>query len=245
MDPEDNMEVPQEETTPEAETTAAEVPAEETTPEQAEAAPAEEAPAETTPAAEPELFELPDGRKVEAAELSTLWREHFYPEYTKKSQDLAALTRGPQQQTPEQTTDPLEDPNYIPPTYGELAAQIEQRILGGMQERQQQEAAAKQALEDNAIAQLTEVKAADPTVNEARLFQHAMKYQFTDLRLAHASMRDMDEAVKAAMTHTKESAAGRVDPVSSRPGAAAGGTLDPDSFASSVDYLRALKAQGK
>ena len=237
------MEVPQEETMPEVETTTPEVPTEETTP-TTEETPAE-TPAETTPAAEPELFELPDGRKVDAAELSTLWREHFYPEYTKKSQDLAALTRQAPQQTPAETTDPLKDPNYIPDTYDTLAAQIEQRILGGMQARQQAEAEAKQALEDNAIAQLTEVKTADPTVNEARLFQHAMKYQFTDLRLAHASMKDMDEAVKAAMTHVKQNAQDRQDPVSARPGAAAGGALDPDSFASSVDYLRALKAQGK
>ena len=235
------MEVPIEETTPEAETTAEEVETVETTPE-TEAAP--EAEAETTTATEPELFELPDGRKVDAAELSRLWHAEFMPDYTKKSQDLAALTRQPQQ-TPAETTDPLKDPNYIPPTYDELAAQIEQRILGGMQARQQAEADARTALEENAKAQLAEVIAQDPNVNQNRLFQHAMKYQFTDLRTAHASMRDMDEAVKAAMTHTKDSTAARVDPVSARPGAAAGGTLDPDSFASSVDYLRALKAQGK
>lgn len=238
------MEVPaEEETTPEAEASAEEVAQEETTP--AEEAAPEEAAAEETAATEPELYELPDGRMVDAATLSTLWRDEFYPEYTKKSQTLAELTRGGQRQTPEDTTDPLKDPNYIPPTYDELAQQIEQRILGGMQERQQREQEARQAIEDNAVAQLTEVKQIDPNVNEARLLQHAMKYQFTDLRIAHASMRDMDAAVKAAMTHTKDSAEARQDPVSARPGAAAGGTLDPDSFGSSVAYLRALKAQGK
>lgn len=244
MDPEDSLEVPTEETTPEA-PAPAEVPTEETTPAE-EAAPVEPAPAEATPAAEPELFELPDGRKVDAATLSQLWKEDFYPEFTRRSQELARLAQGAQpQQTPAAAPDPLNDPNYIPPTYAELAAQIETRILTGMQERAEQEAAAKKAIEDNAIAQLTEVKASDPTVNEARLFQHAMKYQFTDLRLAHASMRDMDAAVKAAMTHTKESAAERVDPVSTRPGAATGARLDPDAFSSSVEYMRALKASGQ
>lgn len=227
-------------------------PLEETTPEE-EAAPSETAPegettpeasAETTPAAEPELFELPDGRKVDAATLTTLWKEEFMPEFTQRSQKLAELTRGPQQ-TPEQTkTDPLKDPDYIPPTYDELAVQIEQRILGGMQERQQQEAQARQALEDNAIAQLTEVKASDPNVNEGLLFQYAMKHGFTDLRGAHGAMKERDEAVKAAMTHKAGAVEARQDPVSTKPGAT-GTPLNPDSFSSSVDYLRALKSQGK
>lgn len=231
------MEVPHEETTPE-ETT--EVTTEETNPE-GEETPAE-TPAEATPAAEPELYELPDGRKVDAATLTTLWKEEFMPDYTKKSQDLAAIR---QQQNPAETkTDPLKDPNYIPPTYEELAVQIEQRILGGMQERQQREAEARQAIEDTAIAQLAEVKATDPNVNEGLLFQHAMKYGFTDLRVAHSNMKDMFGAIKKAQTVTKENVQARVDPVSTKPGAT-GGALDPDAFSSSVDYLRALKAQGK
>lgn len=240
MDPEATMDVPAEETTPEE--TPPEVAPAETTPAE-EAAPAEPAPAETTPAPEPELFELPDGRKVDAATLSTLWRDEFMPEFTQRSQKLAELTKGPQ--PPQEKTDPLKDPNYIPPTYDELAAQIEQRILGGMQERQEKEAAARKAIEDAAVSQLNEVKAADPSVNESELFKYAMKYQFSDLRLAHASMKERDDAVKAAMTHTKQSVNDRQDPVSAKPGAAAGGALNPDSFSSSVEYLRALKAQGK
>lgn len=237
MDPEETMEVPYEETTPE-ETT--EVESEETTPE-GEGAPTE-TPADPTPAAEPELLELPDGRKVDAVTLASLWKEEFMPDYTKKSQDLAALR---QQQTPvETTTDPLKDPNYIPPTYDDLAAQIETRILSGMSERAAQEAAQRQAIEDTAIAQLSEVKAADPNVNEGQLFQHAMKYGFSDLRVAHSNMRDMFGAIKKAQTFTKENVQARVDPVSAKPGAT-GGALDPDAFSSSVDYLRALKAQGK
>jgi len=237
MDPEETMEVTYEETTPE-ETT--EVTPDETNPEGEETP--EETPAEATSAAEPELLELPDGRKVDAATLASLWKEEFMPDYTKKSQDLAALK---QQQTPAETkTDPLKDPNYIPPTYDELAAQIETRILTGMAERQAQEAAQRQAIEDAAIAQLAEVKAVDPNVNEGLLFQHAMKYGFTDLRVAHSNMKDMFGAIKKAQTVTVENKQARVDPVSTKPGAT-GGALDPDAFSSSVDYLRALKAQGK
>lgn len=38
---------------------------------------------------ETELFELPDGRKVDALTLSKEWKENFYPEFTRRSQSLA------------------------------------------------------------------------------------------------------------------------------------------------------------
>jgi len=37
------------------------------------------------------LLETPDGRKVPPEELARLWKEHFYPEFTKKSQRLKEL----------------------------------------------------------------------------------------------------------------------------------------------------------
>jgi len=40
-----------------------------------------------------ELFELPDGRKVTAEQLSKEWKENFYPEFTRRSQQLAELKR--------------------------------------------------------------------------------------------------------------------------------------------------------
>ena len=36
-----------------------------------------------------ELFDLPDGRKVPAGELSKEWKENFYPEFTRRSQQLS------------------------------------------------------------------------------------------------------------------------------------------------------------
>jgi len=40
-----------------------------------------------------ELFNLPDGRKVPAEELSKEWKENFYPEFTRRSQQLADFKR--------------------------------------------------------------------------------------------------------------------------------------------------------
>lgn len=42
---------------------------------------------------EQELFELPDGRKVDASSLSKEWKEKFYPEFTKRSQELSELRK--------------------------------------------------------------------------------------------------------------------------------------------------------
>ena len=42
---------------------------------------------------EKELFELPDGRKVDSATLSKEWKENFYPEFTRRSQKLAEIER--------------------------------------------------------------------------------------------------------------------------------------------------------
>ena len=40
-----------------------------------------------------ELYELPDGRKVDASTLSKEWKENFYPEFTRRSQRLADIDR--------------------------------------------------------------------------------------------------------------------------------------------------------
>jgi len=40
-----------------------------------------------------ELFDLPDGRKVPAEELSKEWKENFYPEFTRRSQQLAEFKK--------------------------------------------------------------------------------------------------------------------------------------------------------
>lgn len=211
--------------------------------EETEEAP-EEAPAEAPAEPEVELFELPDGRKVDAATLSREWKDNFMPDYTQKSQDLAALKGPKDQPQPDKPTDPLKDPNYIPQTYDELAAQIEARILSGMTERQAQESAQRQAVEDHVLGQVAELKAENPTLNENALFLHATKYGFRDLKLAHQNMQDMDQTVKKVQRVTADNIVKRTDPVSMQPGAT-GTKLNPSDFRSAVDYLRALQGSGQ
>lgn len=192
-----------------------------------------------TPAApaEPELFELPDGRKVDAATLTKEWKENFLPDYTRKSQELAAKKT---ETLPTPPANKYADPAYVPQTYEEIIKEAEARALATLDGREQARITAQKALEDTVVSQLTEIKKTDPGVVENDLFLHANKYGFRDLRQAHANMRDMRELAKKVKQVTAADIAKRTDPVSVSPGAT-GARPDPANFSSAVEYMRSLK----
>lgn len=194
-------------------------------------------PVEPAKTAEPELYELPDGRKVDAETLSKEWKENFYPDYTRKSQALAAK----EQNLPEtKPTNPLADPKYVPQTYAELAQIIREGTLQEIEAKEQARIEQGQAVENEVANQLTEVKKLEPSLNENALFLHANKYGFRDLRVAHQNMKDMSELAKNVQQTTAKNIAKRNDPVSISPGAT-GARPDPSQFANARDYLRSLK----
>lgn len=199
------------------------------------AAPAE--PAE--PSKELELFELPDGRKVDAETLTKEWKENFLPDYTRKSQELAK-TRTPE--VPEaKPANPLSDPNWQPQSYAELVNIAKQEMKSDLQKEEQARIDKQTAIENEVVSQLSEVKKLDANVNENALFLHANKYGFRDLRTAHQNMKDMSELAKSVQKTTAANIAKRADPVSVSPGQAAGARPDPSQFKNARDYLRSLK----
>ncbi len=193
---------------------------------------------EPTPAVEPEpeveLYELPDGRKVDAETLSKEWKENFYPDYTRKSQALAAkeVTK---------TEAPSTDPEWVPQSYEELLTVAEQRVFQKMEQKQREEIETRERVENEVVAQLETLKKADPTLNENALFLHANKYGFRDLAVAHQNMKDMNALVKNTQEVTAKNIAKRVDPVSTVPGGTGGSRPDPSAFSSAVEYMRSLK----
>lgn len=212
-------------------------------PPQEPVAPAEPVAAPTS--AESELFELPDGRKVDAATLTKEWKENFLPDYTRKSQALAEKDKGgtpnaPLQSNTTPNTNPLADPNFVPQSYAELAAHIEAQTLAKLEEKEAARIAERQAIEDQVSSQLTEIKASDPTLNENALFLHATKYGFRDLKAAHQNMKDMANLAKNVQKTTADNINKRNDPVSVSPGAT-GARPDPSNFATAQDFLRSLK----
>jgi len=216
-------------------------PAGETPEETPEETPAEgepEVPADS-PADPPEdeLFELPDGRKVDAATLQTEWKENFAPEYTRKSQELAALKN---ENLPEAPPSPYADPDYVPESYEEILKVAEQRALEAIEAKETQRNEQQKAAEAEVVAQLDAVKKIDPSVDENKLFLHANKYGFRDLNQAHQNMRDMSAVAKTVQKNTVKNIAKRNDPVSISPGGTGGAAPDPSMFESATDYLRSL-----
>jgi hypothetical protein len=190
------------------------------------------------PAPTEELFELPDGRKVDAATLTKEWKENFYPEYTRKSQELAKVKTGEAPITTEPAKGNLDD--WVPQSYAEIVQKAKEEMKADLIKEQEAQEQQTRAIEETVTTQLSEVKAKDPTVNENALFMHATKYGFRDLRLAHQNMKDMAGVIKTTQQETVKNVAKRNDPVSSTPGAT-GARPDPSQFQNARDYLRSLK----
>jgi len=190
-----------------------------------------------------ELYELPDGRKVDAATLTKEWKENFLPDYTRKSQKVAQIERGgtptglPEDNKP---TEYYKDPNWQPKTYAEIIEAAKAEVRNDLQREEQETKEHRTAIETAVATQLTELKAADPNLNENALFAHAVKYGFQDLKVAHANMKDMAEIVKKTQTATVQNIQKRNDPVSVTHGAT-GARPDPSAFSTAIDYLRSLK----
>ena len=206
--------------------------------------PIEETPAEVEteqpaePVVEPELFELPDGRKVDGDTLAKEWRENFLPEFTRKSQALAEIEKGKTiNQTPEK---PYQNPEWQPNSWQEAIQLAKQEALEELEAKELAKVEQQQAIESAVVSQLTELKSVDPNLNENALFLHANKYGFRDLKLAHQNMKDMSEVVKKTQTTTAANIAKRNDPVSVSPGAT-GQRPDPGAFENAREYLKSLK----
>ncbi len=186
-----------------------------------------------------ELFELPDGRKVDGETLAKEWKENFLPEFTRKSQTLAEIEKGKLKDN-EPAKNPYADPAYVPQSYEEVIKVAEERALKTIEQREQARVEQHQAIENEVVNQLTDIKKTDPTLNENALFLHANKYGFKDLKVAHQNMKDMAALAKNVQTTTAKNIAKRNDPVSISPGAT-GAKPNPANFSSAIDYLRSVK----
>lgn len=186
---------------------------------------------------EAELYELPDGRKVDAETLSKEWKENFYPDYTRKSQALAAKETQVVQPT-EPTT--LND-EWVPKSYAELVQIAKQETRAELEREQQAKIAQQQAIDTTVANEIAAIKVLDPNVNVNAVLVHANKYGFTSLPYAHQNMKDMTAMAKNAQTTTAANIARRNDPVSVSTGNANGTLPDASQFSSASEYLQSLK----
>ena len=163
-------------------------------------------PTEATPT-EPELYELPDGRKVTGSELRRLYADELLPEFTRRSQELAKYQDPQKQNQPQATAQPKEP--WVPQSYDEILEKAKEAVLGELTSRQQMEQQAREQLADSIDSQVTELKKTEPNLNENQLFQHATKYGFGDLKLAYQNMKDMNLVVQATEQRVQKNLANR------------------------------------
>lgn len=180
------------------------------------------------------LYDLPDGRKVDAETLAREFKENFIPEFTRKSQELAQLKGGTE------PNKPTEKEPWIPETYEEIVERAKQELRTDLEAEKQAQIERDTNLQNAVVEQLAAVKKIDPNINENALFQHALKYKFTDLGLAHQNMTDMNLIVKKVQKTTADNIAKRNDPVSITPGAI-GQSVNPSNFETARDFLHSLK----
>ena len=209
---------------------------------EAPVAPAPENPGES------KLYKTPDGREVDAETLSREWKEHWMPEYTRKSQALAELTKN--NQTPAeqpQPKAPAYGEDWAPSSYGEIVEVAKKEAMAAILEQQRQEAERQSAAQQIVESQLAEIKATDPQLDEGRLFQHANKYQFADLKLAYQNMKEMAQVAASVEKKVTENITKRAqEPVAGKstgtpaPSGIDWGRAQANRNVSALEYLKNL-----
>jgi hypothetical protein len=197
---------------------------------------------------EPELYALPDGRKVDAAGLKREY-ENLLPEFTRKSQALAAIERERDINKPRDDTPEWQKPDYVPKDYAEVIEIAKKAAIQEMQSTYQAEQARVDAVKSEVESQVAELRSLDPKLDENALFTHANKYGFRDLKTAHANMMDIKRtAIETEQRVIKNLKTREADPIATVPGgnAEANDAYDPNrmsQYRGANEYLASLKGK--
>ena len=191
------------------------------------------------------LVELPDGRKLPPKEAEKEYR-NLYSEFTRKSQKLATYEKGNDSNITNNNQPAKDNEEWIPQTWEEVIEKSTQKLREDLEREKQAELQQRTQVENQVISQLEDLKKENPTLNETQLFNHALKYNFSDLKIAHANMKDMQASIRKATETTAQNIQKRnAEPISGGP---QGGNIpDGDVYdpqvrnMSMVDYLRSIK----
>lgn len=198
---------------------------------------------------EPILYETPDGRKVDAETLQKEWKENFLPEFTRKSQLLAEIDRKKELNNPPKDEPAWKSPDYVPQNYAEVIELAKAEAVATMKSEVQAEEDRVAAIQTEVDTQLTDLRKADPKLDENALFLHANKYGFRDLKVAYANMADMKKAVvNTEQRVVKDLKTREADPIAGAPGgdlpdASGYDPTEMSQFDSATAYLQHLKGK--
>lgn len=200
--------------------------------------PVVETPGETPTVEEPQLYKLPDGRMVDAKTLKQEY-ENLLPEFTRKSQELAALkgTKDPNlENLPEWKRE-----GYVPKSYAEIIEIARQQALEDIAkagEAEETERARVSALVDGQVAAL---KAKDPKLDENALFAHANKYGFRDLNMAYENMSEMKKIAVTTEERVLTGQKKKNDPIATGGGSGSGSPIRYAPASTATEFLARLK----
>lgn len=155
---------------------------------------------EQKPEESEELYALPDGKQVDAATLAKEWRDNFLPEFTRRSQELAALKNPKVEKEEAVAPDPWKSTEWEPKTYQELLdaakTEAERTVWQKITEEANRETQEQQAREAFITQEIEQIKQLDPKVNINTVMAHASKYAFSSLIPAYQNLRAIQEAEK-------------------------------------------------
>lgn len=200
----------------------------------------------------PVLYDLPDGRKVDAATLAKEFKENFLPDYTRKSQKIAEYEKGNPPQDKKINNPPTDapkwkDPNYVPENYAEVIQIAKAEAIQEMESKAQAEIDRVNSIKTAVETDLAELKAQDPKLDEDALFKHANKYRFQDLKTAHANMKDIAQAALDAEQRTLKNVKAReADPIAggdsgNSPGSDGVDMNELSGFSNAVEFFQRAK----
>lgn len=202
----------------------------------------------TTPAPAEALYKLPDGREVDAVTLQREWKENFMPEFTQKSQRLAAIERGTQPITSPEAAPKWQDPTWQPQSIQEVIEAGKQAALDEIQGQQRQAEETRTRVASEVDAQIAAIKTKDANLDENALFVHANKFGFPNLIAAYENMSEMrkiaTETERRVLTNVNTR---KADPISggAQPAPVAGTAQTygaNGNYSSALDYFRSRGA---
>ncbi len=196
-------------------------------------------PVETPPAAE--KFKLPDGQEVTPQELYDLHVNKLLPEFTQKSQKLAEYEKI--NKPPEDNLPVWKRADYVPQTYAEVIEIAKQAAIEELSQKGEQERARLQEVSSQVDAQVSAIKATDPSLDENALFLHANKFGFRDLTQAYENMKHIKQITLDTEQRVLKNVTKRADPVGAG-GVVPSEGLNPGShtqYGSALEFLQRIK----
>jgi len=156
-------------------------------------------------------------------------------DYTKKSQDLAALKAKIAEKTAEAETAkaPWSDPEWTPESYEQLGATTaeqaarlaEQRVWEKISAEAGREAREQQERDEYVKQEIEHSKSLDKNVNVNEVMAHAAKYAFSSLIPAHQNLKALQDAEKRVEERVLKNLQARANTPVGLPGGASGANI--------------------